>query len=208
MMVMQTHISLLRRCGQRLTALLLLGAFATGAMAQLDAGPYVPTPWPILDEMLKLADIKKGEYLIDLGSGDGRLVIEAAKRYGAQGHGIDIQQPLVKLATDNAVKEGVADRVRFVAGDLFQADLSRADVITVYLLPSIMNKLVPKLVKELRPGTRIVSHDYALESMRYDKVLEFNFQEKVEISGTTGTVLYHYTVPPRAGAKPAAPAAR
>src|SRR4051812_253845 len=187
----------MRRRMLRLAAALMLGACAPGAMAQLNAGPYVPTPWPILDEMLKLADIKKGEYLIDLGSGDGRLVIEAAKRYGAQGHGIDIQEPLVKLATENADKEGVSDRVRFVAGDLFQADLSRADVITVYLLPSIMNKLVPKLVKELKPGTRIVSHDYALEGMQYDRVLNFDFKEKLEISGTTTTVLYHYTVPRR-----------
>ena len=187
-----------------LAAAWLLCLSATAAQAQGSAAPYVPTPWPILDEMLKLADIKKGEYLIDLGSGDGRLVIEAAKRYGAQGHGIDIQEKLVKLATDNAAKGGVSDRVKFIVGDLFQTDLSKADVVTVYLLPSIMDKLVPKLLKELRPGTRIVSHDYALEGMQHDNVLEFNFQEKVEITGTTRTVLYHYVVPPRQGAKPAA----
>jgi len=194
---MQTNVfplSLHKRVLQWAAALMLCAAAGAG-MAQGSAGPYVPTPWPILDEMLKLANIKKGEYLIDLGSGDGRLVIEAAKRHGAQGHGIDIQQPLVKLATERAAQEGVAGRVRFVAGDLFQADLSKADIITVYLLPSIMDKLVPKLVKELKPGTRIVSHDYALEGMQHDKVLEFNFKEKLEISGTTRTVLYHYTVP-------------
>jgi ribosomal protein L11 methylase PrmA len=181
----------------RLAAVLLLGAYASAATAQLNAGPYVPTPWPILDEMLKLAAPKKGEYLIDLGSGDGRLVIESAKRYGTNGHGIDIQAQLVKLATENAAKAGMADRVRFIAGDLFEADLSKADLITVYLLPSIMDKLVPKLKKELKPGTRIVSHDYPLEGMQHDSVQEFNFKEKLEISGTTRTVLYLYTVKKR-----------
>lgn len=172
-------------------ALSVLGAPA--ALAQGSAGPYVPTPWPIVDELLKLANIKKGEYLIDLGSGDGRLVIAAAKRYGAQGHGIDIQADLVKKATAAAAAEGVADRVRFITGDLFQADMSKADVITVYLLPSIMDKLVPKLMKELKPGARVVSHDYPLEPWVYDRVLSFDFKEKIEISGTTRTVLYHYT---------------
>jgi ubiquinone/menaquinone biosynthesis C-methylase UbiE len=197
------HVRLRSGLRQLATAWLLCLS-ATAALAQGSAAPYVPTPWPILDEMLKLAQIKKGEYIIDLGSGDGRLVIEAAKRYGAQGHGIDIQDKLVKLATEGAANAGVSDRVKFIVGDLFVTDLSKADVVTVYLLPSIMDKLVPKLQKELRPGTRIVSHDYALEGMQHDKMLEFHFQEKVEITGTTRTLLYHYVVPPRQGAKPAA----
>lgn len=184
--------SFLRPLWRTVAALAFFLAAGT-AVAQGSAGPYVPTPWPIVDELLKLADIKKGEYLIDLGSGDGRLVITAAKRYGAQGHGIDIQADLVKKAEENAAAEGVADRVHFISGDLFLADLSRADVITVYLLPSIMDKLVPKLMKELKPGARVVSHDYPLEPWVYDKVLSFDFQEKLEISGTTRTVLYHYT---------------
>src|SRR4051812_49138674 len=176
-------ISKFSRCSSRLFAVVLLSLCAvSSALAQGTAGPYVPTPSPILDEMLKLADIKKGEYLIDLGSGDGRLVIEAARRYGAQGHGIDIQEKLVQLATDNARTAGVSDRVKFIVGDLFEADMSKADIITVYLLPSIMDKLVPKLLKELKPGTRIVSHDYPLTGMEYDKVLNFNFEEKKEIT--------------------------
>ena len=175
----------------------ILALFASAAcFAQGTAGPYVPTPWPIVDELLKLGSIKKPDYLIDIGSGDGRLVIEAAKRYGASGLGIDIQAPLVELATANAAKEGVSDRVEFVVDDIFQTGLlSRATIVTVYLLPSIMGKLVPKLLKDLKPGTRIVSHDYALEGMKYDKVLTFDFQEKLDISGTTRTVLYLYTVP-------------
>ena len=185
------------RQAQRLLVALSLFATATAALAQVNAGPYVPTPMVILDEMLKVAQVKQGEYLIDLGSGDGRLVIEAARRYGAQGHGIDIEENLVQLATDNARAAGVSDRVRFIAGDLFQADLSKADIITVYLLPSIMDRLVPKLLKELKPGARIVSHDYPLVGMQFDQALNFNFEEKREISGTTTTVIYHYTVPKR-----------
>lgn len=181
----------------RLVCALALCSAAAGALAQGSAGPYVPTPWVIVDELLKLADIKKGDYLIDLGSGDGRLVITAAKRYGSSGMGIDIQAPLVQVATQNAYAEGVSDRVRFVEGDLFLADLSRASIVTIYLLPSIMDKLVPKLLNDLKPGTRIVSHDYALGDMKYDRVLNFEFPEKVAISGTTRTVLYHYTVPSR-----------
>lgn len=181
----------------RLVCAIALCGAAAGALAQGSAGPYVPTPWVIVDELLKLADIKKDDYLIDLGSGDGRLVITAAKRYGSGGMGIDIQAPLVQVATQNAYAEGVSDRVRFVEGDLFLADLSRATIVTIYLLPSIMDKLVPKLLKDLKPGTRIVSHDYALGNMKYDRVLNFEFPEKVAISGTTRTVLYHYTVPAR-----------
>jgi SAM-dependent methyltransferase len=180
-------------------AYLLAGAGA--ARAQGSGGPYVPTPTRIVDELLKLADIKRGEYLIDLGSGDGRIVITAARKYGAQGHGIDIQESLVRMATRNAQSEGVGDRVRFIQGDLFASDLSGADVVTVYLLPSTVPKLVPKLLKELRPGARVVSHDYALEPWRPETVLTFDFEEKVMISGTTRTVLYLYVVPPRAAGK-------
>ena len=180
-----------------LICVIALCGLASGAQAQGSAGPYVPTPWPIVDELLKLADIRKDDFLIDLGSGDGRLVITAARRYGASGMGIDIQAPLVKLATEGAAREGVSGRVRFLQADIFESDLSKASIVTIYLLPSIMDKLVPKLVKDLKPGTRIVSHDYPLEGMQYDRVLSFEFPEKVEISGTPRTVLYHYIVPAR-----------
>ncbi|MBM3346670.1 MAG: methyltransferase domain-containing protein [Betaproteobacteria bacterium] len=171
------------------------------ARAQGSAGPYVPTPTVIVDELLKLADIKRGEFVIDLGSGDGRIVITAAKRYGATGYGVDIEESLVDLARQNARKEGVAERVNFIAGDLFNSDLSKADVVTVYLLPSTVIRLVPKLLKELRPGARVVSHDYPLDPWVPEKVLNFNFEEKVMISGTTRTVLYRYIVPPRAAGR-------
>lgn len=177
---------------------LLMSCVSSAAFAQGSAGPYVPTPEPIVNELLKLLDPKKGEYLIDLGSGDGRLVISSAKRYGTSGHGIDIQSSLVELARRNASEQNVADRVSFVHGDLFASDLSRADVVTIYLLPSIMPKLVPKLLAELKPGVRVVSHDYALDPWKPERVLTFDFEEKLMISGTTRTVLYLYVVPPRA----------
>jgi ubiquinone/menaquinone biosynthesis C-methylase UbiE len=189
-----------RNTGRLLLACLygLLACISGAAYAQGSAGPYVPTPAPIVDELLKLLDPKAGEYLIDLGSGDGRIVITSAKRFGTPGHGIDIQSSLVELARRNAREQGVADRVNFVHGDLFASDLSRADVVTIYLLPSIMPRLVPKLQAELKPGVRVVSHDYALDPWKPERVLTFDFEEKLMISGTTRTVLYLYVVPPRA----------
>jgi cyclopropane fatty-acyl-phospholipid synthase-like methyltransferase len=119
---------------------------------------YVPTPQPVVDAMLELAQVKRGDVVYDLGSGDGRIVITAAKKYGASGVGFEIDPALVKQARDNAVAAGVAGRVRFVRQDLFTADLSRASVVTLYLLQSINERLRPKLVRQLKPGARIVSH--------------------------------------------------
>ncbi len=178
---------------------LVLTAFVTSASAQtaepINAGPYVPTPTVIVTELLKLAEIKKNDFVIDLGSGDGRLVITAAKQFGARGLGIDYQDHLVKLANDNAQKEGVGDRVNFIQGDLFKASLKDATVITLYLMPGTVVKLVPKFLEELRPGTRIVSHDYPLAPWQHERVEQFDFEEKVKISGTTRTVLYRYIIP-------------
>jgi SAM-dependent methyltransferase len=119
---------------------------------------YVPTPQPVVDAMLELAQVKRSDVVYDLGSGDGRIVITAAKTYGASGVGFEIDPALVKKARENAAKAGVSSRVRFVTQDLFTADLSRASVVTLYLLQSINERLRPKLVRQLKPGTRIVSH--------------------------------------------------
>jgi SAM-dependent methyltransferase len=119
---------------------------------------YVPTPQPVVEAMLDLAQVKATDVVYDLGSGDGRIVITAAKKYGAQGVGIEMDPALVKKARDNAAAAGVANRVRFVTQDLFTADLSRATVVTLYLLQSINERLRPKLVRQLKPGTRVVSH--------------------------------------------------
>jgi len=119
---------------------------------------YVPTPQPVVDAMLELARVKRGDVVYDLGSGDGRIVITAAKRYGATGVGFEIDPGLVKKARANAADAGVSSQVRFVTQDLFTADLSKATVVTLYLLQSINERLRPKLVRQLKPGTRIVSH--------------------------------------------------
>ncbi len=173
-----------------------LTAFAQSA-AEKDnvAGPYVPTPWVIVDEMLKLADITAADTVYDLGSGDGRLVITSAKRFGARGVGIELEEKLVELARAQARNEGVAGRVSFTQGDLFEADYRNASVVTLYLLPRFVTRLVPKLRAELKPGSRIVSHDYALSPWLPDKVLTFEADEKEAITGSKRTTLYYYLVP-------------
>jgi len=187
-----------RRTGVALAAMLLvLTARAQPAPEDNVAGPYVPTPWPVVDDMLRLVDVRADDVLYDLGSGDGRLVIEAAKRYRARGVGVEMQADLVKAAVAGAKRAGVAERVRFVQGDLFDTDLHEATVVTLYLLPKFAARLVPKLRAELRPGARIVSHDYPLDPWPADKVLTFDLDEKEAISGTTRTNLYFYVVPAR-----------
>ena len=119
---------------------------------------YVPTPQAAVDAMLDVAKVKTDDIVYDLGSGDGRIVITAAKKFGARGVGIEIDPVLVKKATDNAAAAGVSNRVRFVTQDLFDANISEATVVTLYLLQSINERLRPKLVRDLKPGTRIVSH--------------------------------------------------
>jgi SAM-dependent methyltransferase len=119
---------------------------------------YVPTPQPVVDAMLDLAAVTPDDVVYDLGSGDGRIVITAAKTFGARGVGIDIDPLLVKKAQDNAAAAGVAGKVTFQAGNLFAADISQATVVTLYLLQSLNERLRPKLVRELKPGTRVVSH--------------------------------------------------
>ena len=146
----------------RLLLLPLLFGIAGAASAQAwawDDGtvPFVVTPREIVERMLRMADVGKGDYLIDLGSSDDRIVIEAAKR-GARGLGVDLDPNLVKHATDNARQAGVADRTRFEVRDIFETDLSAATVVAFYLLPDFNAKLLPRLLK-LKPGTRIVSHD-------------------------------------------------
>jgi SAM-dependent methyltransferase len=139
-------------------ALVLLLLFAPHARA-LDV-PFVPTPENVVAKMLELACVGRADVVYDLGSGDGRIVIAAARRHGARGVGIDIDPQRVKEARANARKAGVAARVEFREGDLFKADISAASVVTLYLLPSLNLKLRPKLLAELKPGTRIVSYGF------------------------------------------------
>lgn len=138
---------------------LLLSCFCVTAFAQDNDVPFVVTPDNVTREMLKLADVKADDFVIDLGSGDGRIVIVAAKRFGARGLGVEIVPELVAKSRDNAKRAGVADRAEFRMQDLFATDLSQATVITMYLLPEVNLQLRPKLLA-LKAGTRIVSHDW------------------------------------------------
>jgi SAM-dependent methyltransferase len=135
-----------------------VGVFSQAPTAAKPDVVYVPTPLAVVDAMLQLADLKASDVVYDLGSGDGRIVITAAKKYGARGVGLEIDPQLVKTATENAAAAGVSDRVRFVNENLFTADIHEASVVTLYLLQSINERLRPKLVRELKPGTRVVSH--------------------------------------------------
>lgn len=129
--------------------------------------PFVPTPYVVIEEMLRLANVTPQDYVLDLGSGDGRVLITAAQRYGASGMGVDLDGDLVAQSQASAVEAGVADRVSFLQQDLFKTDLGRATVITMYLLPGVMGRLMPQLL-ELKPGTRLVSHDFRLGEWKPD----------------------------------------
>jgi hypothetical protein len=129
--------------------------------------PYVQTPQVVVDKMLELAKVSSKDYLIDLGSGDGRMIITAAKRYGARGFGVDLNKSLVTLANRNAAKMGVANRAVFYERDLHETDITQADVLTIYLLPEV-NLMVRPRILDLKPGTRLVSHDYGFGEWQPD----------------------------------------
>ena len=124
---------------------------------------YVPSPDSVVDAMLKLARVTAADVVYDLGSGDGRIPITAAREYGARGVGIDIDPIRIREANDNLKKAGVGDRVRFVQQDLFEADIREATVVTLFLLTRLNQQLMPKLKRELRPGTRVVSHQFRMD---------------------------------------------
>jgi SAM-dependent methyltransferase len=131
--------------------------------------PYVPTPQSVVDAMLSMAAVKKDDVVYDLGCGDGRIVITAAKKHGARGVGVDIDPERIKEANANAKQAGVSDRVKFIEQDLFQTDFKEASVVTLYLLPDINLKLRPKLLSDLKPGTRVVSHSFDMGNWKPDK---------------------------------------
>jgi cyclopropane fatty-acyl-phospholipid synthase-like methyltransferase len=135
---------------------------------------YVPTTPEMVDRMLRLANVQPNDVVYDLGCGDGRIVIAAARDFGARAVGIDIDPKLIRVARANAAAAGVADRVRFEVGDLFEADLREATVVTLYLLPHINRRLRPKLLAQLPPGARIVAHDFDLgDEWPPDETLDF-----------------------------------
>jgi SAM-dependent methyltransferase len=152
--------------------------------------PYVPTPQRVVDEMLKMAAVKEGDVVYDLGCGDGRIVVTAAQKFGATGMGVDIDPKRIRESKANAEKAGVTDKVKFERGDLFKLDLSPASVVTMYLLPNINLKLRPKLFQQLKPGTRIVSHAFDMGEWEPEKTV------KVSVDNSDYT-LYYWTIPPK-----------
>lgn len=129
--------------------------------------PFVPTPYVVIEEMLRLAAVTPQDFVMDLGSGDGRVLITAAKKFNARGMGVDLDGDLVAQSIESAAEAGVADRVSFLQQDLFKTDFSKATVITMYLLPGVMMRLQPLLLN-LKPGTRLVSHDFRLGEWKPD----------------------------------------
>ena len=176
------------------TAVAVLAAFALGlvpsaARTQPTRTPdvqFVPTPMPVVDTMLGVARVTKDDRLYDLGSGDGRIVITAAKRYGTRGIGIDIDPQRITESRRNADTAGVTQLVEFRQADLFETDLRDATVVTLYLLPQLNVKLRPKLFAELRPGTRVVSHAFDMGDWKPEKELDVN-----------GRKVYFWTIPKR-----------
>jgi ubiquinone/menaquinone biosynthesis C-methylase UbiE len=145
---------------------------------------YVPTPYEVVDAMLKVANVTDSDLVYDLGSGDGRIVIAAARDYSARGIGIDIDPQRTREARTNAEKENVADKVTFVTADIFETDFSNATVVTLYLLTELNLRLKPKLLSELKPGTRVVSHAFSMGDWEPVETLEIN-----------GTYVYYWIVP-------------
>jgi cyclopropane fatty-acyl-phospholipid synthase-like methyltransferase len=173
--------------------LALIAAMVAPSSAQQAAAPlrspdviFVPTPQEVVDAMLKLAKVSGGDVVYDLGSGDGRIPITAARTYGARGVGIDIDPQRIREATENLKTSGQGDKVRFLNQDLFTTNISEATVVTLYLLPSLNLKLIPKLNAELKPGTRIVSHAFDMGDAKPQQTQNVN-----------GRTIYLWTTPIR-----------
>ncbi len=154
--------------------------------------PYVPSPQPVVEKMLEAAGLKPGETVYDLGCGDGRILITAAERFKAKGVGVELSARLVKEAQETVRKRGLQNWVTIIQGDLLEADVSPADVVTLYLLTSSNARLQPKLEHTLKPGARVVSHDFAMRGWEPARV------EKVQVSNRTHTIfVYEIKKPPR-----------
>ena len=187
---------------------LLLFVVSTGAQQPLKPlekkpdVPYMPTHEKVVAEMLKVAKVGKDDVLYDLGSGDGRIVITAAKEFGTRGVGVDIDPDLIREARQNAVKAGVADKVKFFQQDLFETDIREATVVTLYLWPEINLRLRPKLLSDLRPGTRVVSHNHDMGDWKPLKTVRVRVPHEYLISKTLNMrvphqhKIYYWIVPP------------
>ena len=180
------HGSRVFRAWLAAASLLCTAAAAHAQDSRRPLGPYVPTTPFVVDKMLEMADVRKNDVVYDLGCGDGRIVITAAKRYGARGVGIDINPERIREAQANAREAGVEDKVKFMVGDLFKAKFGEATVVALYLLPDVNVALRPHLWRQLKVGTRVVSHDYHMGD-------EWP-PERVE--HPEGKVVYYWTIRP------------
>ena len=175
-------------------AVTLVAATFAGVPAALAQDPptrrpdviFVPTPEAVVEAMLQVAKVGKNDTVYDLGCGDGRIPVTAARKYGARGVCVDIDPQRIKEANENVAKNNVGNLVKVVQGDLFEVDLSPASVVTLYLLPSLNQKLMPKLMKELKPGTRIVSHAFDMGDWKPEQELDVD-----------GRKVYYWTIPKR-----------
>jgi len=156
--------------------------------------PFITTPDEVVERMLELAGTRADDFVVDLGSGDGRIVITAALRYGARGLGIELDEKLVQVSRDNARRAAVAERVEFVQGDVRLTDFSKASVVTVYLLPDLIGQLQPRFVEQLKPGTRIVSHSFRMAGWRPDRAETMKVTKPHPGQGDEST-LYLWVVP-------------
>ena len=190
------RIKLPYRCCVRamLGAAMVLGVTIAAGAAEPTV-PYVPTPQEVVERMLEIAKVGPQDYLIDLGSGDGRIVVTAAKKLGARGFGVDLNPVRIEESIENAAKAGVSDRVTFQQRNLFETDLSDATVITMYLLPRVNLDLRPKLL-ELKPGTRLVSHDFSMDDWKPDAFAEMDVKEKYGTAPGSSSI-YFWIVPAR-----------
>ena len=171
-------------------AFAIVCASAAAADVERTGGPYVPTPQVVVDAMLDLAKVGPRDFVVDLGSGDGRIVLTAAQRYSARGFGVDIDPELVQLSNDEAKKRGMGERVSFRQQDVMQAKIDEATVVTLYLLPGMMQQLQAKFTKELKPGTRIVSHDFPFGDWKPDRELTVDVPEKYGTPGQWKSTLF------------------
>jgi len=185
----------------KLLASLAIALASTGVCAQAPQAPEVvapgvPSPGSVVDAMMELAGVGPDDYVVDLGSGDGRIVFAAVAKYHARGAlGVDINPVAIAQARENASKAGVADRVQFHERDLFATDMRDATVVTIYLLPSIMGKVERKLRAELGAGARIVVHDFPFPDWRPEKTILVESLDKLGVTGFALSQLYLYRVP-------------
>ncbi len=192
------HItSRFRSAGLACAWLAAISLLSGAARAQEPRVPYVPMPQEVVDRMLQMAKVSTSDYVIDLGSGDGRIVVTAAQKHGARGFGVDINPNRVAEAVANAETAGVKDKVAFYQRDLFKTDLSQATVITMYLLPRVNLELRQKLL-DLKPGTRIVSHDFSMDEWKPDAFVKLDVKEKYGGTGGQSDV-YFWVVPAKVG---------